>query len=147
MHEHLGVGGGLGRAGGVAELRVLAAGGVHGGRVVDAHHRPRGAQLGRDVQGRGVADFLSALQHIDPTHVRARGVILSRVAVARIARGELDGAAQMAGDALPLATAQLHSKRALDELADVDQALTAADPSTPAVRDFGVEEEPYRIER
>jgi hypothetical protein len=72
----------------------------------------------------------------DPTHVRDRGVISSRVAIARIAQGELDGAAQIAGEALLLTTAQLHSKRALDELADVDQALTTADSSAPAVRDF-----------
>ncbi len=35
-----------------------------------------------------------------------------------------------------LPAAQQHSKRALDELADVDHTLTTADPSDPAVRDF-----------
>ncbi|HVQ91908.1 MAG TPA: helix-turn-helix transcriptional regulator [Mycobacteriales bacterium] len=94
------------------------------------------AWLALDEPQRAENAFLNALQQIDPTHVRDRGVIFSRVAIARIAQGELDGAALVAGEALLLTTAQLHSKRALDELVDVDQALTTADSSAPAVRDF-----------
>ena len=104
--------------------------------VADEELHAGTAWLALDEPERAENAFLSALQHIDPTHVRDRAVIFSRVAIARIARGELDGAAQIASDALLLATAQLHSKRALDELADVDRALSAADPSAPAVRDF-----------
>ena len=104
--------------------------------VADAELHAGTAWLALGEPRRAETAFLTALQQIDPTHVRDRGVILSRVAISRVSEGELDGAAQIAGEALLLTTAQLHSKRALDELADVDQALTTADPSAPAVRDF-----------
>lgn len=94
------------------------------------------AWLALEEPGRAENAFLTALQQIDPTHVRDRGVILCSVAIARIGQGELDGATQIASEALLLAAAQLHSKRALDELTDVDHTLTTADAFAPAVRDF-----------
>ncbi|MDQ1289840.1 MAG: hypothetical protein QG622_3406 [Actinomycetota bacterium] len=80
--------------------------------------------------------FQNALECIDPTHVRDRGVILSRIALTRVAQGEIEGAALAAQDALLLCSAQLHSLRAVDELTDVDHALSTYFDQVPAARDF-----------
>lgn len=80
--------------------------------------------------------FAEALGRIDPAHVRDRGVLLARIARARIERHEIESAAQAATESLLLAAAQLHSLRAADELADVDTALSRFLGSVPAARDF-----------
>jgi hypothetical protein len=73
---------------------------------------------------------------MDPGHVRDRGVILARVALTRIAQGEIEGAAQVATEALMLTASQLHSMRVADELADVAQALAAYRSTVSTVSDF-----------